>query len=180
MVDKNTNNGEERIGCIDYRAMIVRVYSHRGAVLTLRGVSYGAVLISAAMFILRVCLLLFGGEMAFALKLLAVAAVPFLLVSLLRKIINAQRPYELIGDFPRRPKNKSGESFPSRHTFSAFLIATLLLPWSVTIAAALYLLSVMLAVARVLLGIHFVRDVVAGAVIGIVCGAVGIAVIGLI
>ena len=99
---------------------------------------------------------------------------PFLLVTLLRRLINAPRPYELIDIYPSAPKNKKGESFPSRHTFSIFLIATLCIPWRIYVAVTLAVLGVVLAVCRVLLGYHFVRDVVAGFAVGVISGVIGI------
>ena len=179
MKDKNTIGSKKSCG-ISYRDMIVRVYEKPRRVILLRCISSGAVIAVALLFALRLILSALSVGYVYAMELAAVAAVPFVAVSVLRKIINAPRPYELIGDFPHRPKNKSGESFPSRHTFSAFLIATLLLPWSVAVGASLYAVGALLAAARVLLGIHFVRDVTAGAAVGIISGIIGIIIMNLI
>ena len=40
--------------------------------------------------------------------------------------------------------------------------------------------AVILAVSRVLLGIHFIRDVVCGALVGVVSGVIGIVIFNLI
>ena len=177
---ENNTNSDKVGGIINYRDMIVKVYGKPRLTLALRCISHASVLIVAALFAVRLLLLFLGGDHLSAIKIAAVAAVPFLTVSVARKIINAKRPYELIGDFPHRPKSKSGESFPSRHTFSAFLIATLLLPWIPLVGIALYLVGVLLAASRVLLGIHFLRDVIAGALLGAACGAIGIIIINFI
>ena len=116
MKDINENNARGELPLERYRAMILRVYSSPRTVLLLKCVSGGGVVISAFAFILRICLFAVYSQLVLAFKIAAVAAVPFIAVSVLRKIINAKRPYELIGDFPERPKDKSGESFPSRHT----------------------------------------------------------------
>jgi membrane-associated phospholipid phosphatase len=97
--------------------------------------------------------------------------VAVLLVSLARRLINAKRPYEIYGFYIEKPKDKSGRSFPSRHVFSSFLIATLAYAFSPIFALILCGVSIILAVCRVLLGIHFISDVVFGALIGIFSGA---------
>ena len=55
-----------------------------------------------------------------------IPAVGFVLVSLLRKKINAPRPYDLF-DFTPLIGHESGASCPSRHTACAFLIFSALL-----------------------------------------------------
>ena len=102
------------------------------------------------------------------------AFVGFITVTLARMLINAPRPYELYGFFEEKPKNKSGRSFPSRHAYSAFAIATLSISFGAFLSCGLFLCAAVLCVCRVLLGIHFVRDVIAGALIGIFSGAIGL------
>ena len=122
---------------------------------------------------LSVLMLLYAEYLAYkdsplgALLLAVSLAVPFFIVSALRIIINAPRPYELYGI------NKRGQSFPSRHAFSAFAIGVCALPFSLVPAIILLVLSIGMCVARVLLGIHFVRDVAAGAAIGIISAIIG-------
>ena len=139
----------------------------------MRLLCYLAVGASVLAYAVRLAMLFFESVSGGAL-FIAVSAVPFVLVSLLRKVINAPRPYELIDIDPSAPKNKKGESFPSRHTFSIFLIATLCIPWRIYVAVTLAVLGVVLAVCRVLLGYHFVRDVVAGFAVGVISGVIGI------
>ena len=105
---------------------------------------------------------------------LTVSAVAFFAVSAVRAYIDAPRPYEVYPIFSAPPKNKKGRSFPGRHAFSAFLVATLALPISPVLAIIGLVLGLLLSVSRVLLGIHFVRDVVCGAILGVISGAVGI------
>ena len=106
--------------------------------------------------------------------LLLGAGIPFILVSLARHLINAPRPYELYDFGETLPKTKRGHSFPSRHVFSSFVIATLAIPTSPILAGAVYLFGISLAISRVFLGIHFIRDTVAGALIGIISGLIAI------
>lgn len=108
------------------------------------------------------------------LRLILAAAVPFILVSIARRIINAPRPYELYDFYTVPPKAKRGQSFPSRHVFSAFLVAGLAYMISIWLALALVAVGISLATARVFLGIHFIRDVAAGALIGVLSAVLGL------
>ena len=109
-------------------------------------------------------------------KALLVPAAGFVLVSLFRKACNTPRPYEVFGIPPVLAKDTVGKSFPSRHTFSIFIIgmtflATCPLPWAGWLVLAM---GVCLACVRVLAGVHFPRDVVAGAITGIAFGLLGL------
>ena len=114
------------------------------------------------------------GEYLVCLRVAVAAAVPFVLVTVLRAAFNAPRPYEVYDFYTMPPREKKGHSFPSRHVFSLFLIATLLARFYPLPAAVLFVLGICLCVCRVLLGIHFIRDVAAGALLGVVSGLVGL------
>ena len=108
-------------------------------------------------------------------KAFAVPAAGFAAVSLFRKAFNAPRPYEVFDTPPVLAKDTVGKSFPSRHTFSIFIIgmtflAACPLPWAGWLVLSL---GVCLAGMRVLAGVHFPRDVVAGALAGIAFGLLG-------
>ncbi len=100
--------------------------------------------------------------------ILLTSAVPFFILSVLRKLINAERPYVKYEFEPLLKKEKNGESFPSRHVFSAFLISGIFLKFNLIISAALLLVALLDAVIRVIGGVHFLRDVTVGALLGIV------------
>ncbi len=112
--------------------------------------------------------------------LVVVTAIPFIAVTIMRKLINAPRPYEVFDCdelLPLRVSGKAGSSFPSRHSTSIFLIGsafTFVVPW---VGIVLLCLGVVLAVCRLLLGIHFLRDVIAGALIGAISGVVGMLIV---
>lgn len=103
--------------------------------------------------------------------LVGVTAVGFVAVSFFRRRFNAPRPYECCAIAPLIARDGAGRSFPSRHAFSAFAIAASWFVASVPVAFALLAAAVALAVCRVLGGVHFPRDVVAGAFIGSATGA---------
>lgn len=98
------------------------------------------------------------------------AGVPFLLLSLFRKCINRPRPYETLNIIPLLKKDSAGCSFPSRHVFSAFLIAMCYLSVNFRAGVGLLFLGGALALVRVIGGVHYPSDVTVGALLGILCG----------
>lgn len=103
--------------------------------------------------------------------LVGVTAVGFAAVSFFRRRFNAPRPYECCAIAPLIARDGAGKSFPSRHAFSAFAIAASWFAASAAVAVVLLVAAVVLAVCRVLGGVHFPRDVVVGALIGSATGA---------
>lgn len=72
-------------------------------------------------------------------------------------------------------RNTDPHSFPSGHAARAFLIAVIasaLAPsW---LAAVLWLWAPLVALARVAMGVHYVSDIVAGAILGIIVALLGL------
>ncbi len=156
--------------------ILYRVYSSKRVGVMLKTISHASVLISV--FSYALCLALaFCGDVTFGVKLCVAGAVPFVTVSVIRRLIDAPRPYELYSFYEDAPKNKKGSSFPSRHVFSAFCVSALSAPVSPWLSLAAAMAGIALSVSRVLLGIHFIRDVCAGALIGITSGLLGLAII---
>lgn len=96
----------------------------------------------------------------------------FLLVTALRKMINEQRPYEKYGIEPVFFKNTKGKSMPSRHTASAFIISMAMLKINLYLGIGFLIVSFVIMISRVLSGVHYIRDVVIGALLSIVFGTV--------
>lgn len=118
-------------------------------------------------------LLLFWKKENFLLRAVLVPAISFVGVSLFREWYNAPRPYEKFDIPPVIAKDTKGKSFPSRHVFSVFVIAITVFYQYPMMGLALCVVGVGLALIRVLGGVHEPRDVIAGAVIGILCGLFG-------
>ena len=118
--------------------------------------------------------LLCATEPLWLIPVVLTAILGFGIVTLLRRAINAPRPYELSGTPPLLPKNTAGLSFPSRHVASAFLIATLWWPLAFWVSLILYGAGAAIAWLRVAGGVHFARDVIAGALIGAGLGFLGL------
>ncbi|MCI9415880.1 MAG: phosphatase PAP2 family protein [Eubacterium sp.] len=107
------------------------------------------------------------GEM---LLCVVVPAVSFVLVSVFRKFYSAPRPYEILDIQPLIKKNTKGKSFPSRHVFSVFMIGMTYFYMYWPAGIAIGILGIALAYVRVVGGVHFPKDIAAGALIGILSG----------
>lgn len=130
----------------------------------------------AASYPLCLALCFFRGREVFLKGFLVPAAV-FLAATLFRRLIDCPRPYEVQEIQPLIPKDKKGQSFPSRHAVSAGIIAMawgyLSLPAGIIFGAA----AAAVAVSRVLAGVHFVRDAAAGLLFAAAAGIIGFYVI---
>jgi membrane-associated phospholipid phosphatase len=154
-----------------------RVYSHPRLVSALYILGSVAVVYVILGFVTVVSALVLDGAYLDCAKLLALAAIPFAVVSVMRFILSSDRPYEVIdlAQFEKmRATRKKGKSFPSRHVFSAFLIGVLSFSYSLLLGIIVLALGAFIALSRVLLGIHFVKDVVVGALIGVLSGVIAL------
>lgn len=107
-------------------------------------------------------------------KLILTPLTSFIVVSFFRKCIDAKRPYVKYNITPLVKKEKKGESMPSRHVFSITIIAMCWLYIYQPVGIILLILTVILAAVRVITGVHFIRDVLAGIVVGVLCGFIGL------
>ena len=101
-----------------------------------------------------------------------VPASGFVILSLLRKKINAPRPYEVWEIIPLLDRDSPGQSMPSRHVFSATIISMACLHASLTMGMICLTLSAFLGLVRVLGGVHYPKDVVVGYICGLVWGVI--------
>jgi len=89
-------------------------------------------------------------------------------VMALKFVIRRRRPEGRWGSIYR---NSDPHSFPSGHAARAFLIAVLAAglgpAWA---AVALWLWAPLVSIARVAMGVHYVSDVLAGLIVGILAG----------
>ncbi len=148
-----------------YQAVLDWFRARPAAKFLLRAVSLGAV---AAVYLLYAGLalwLVWRRDPALW-SFLAVPAAVFVLGTALRRVINRPRPYEALGFAPLFPKDTKGQSFPSRHCFSASCIAVAALRVCPAAALVLGLLALLIALSRVLSGVHYPSDVLGGLVFG--------------
>lgn len=84
----------------------------------------------------------------------------------LKNSCQRRRPPEAIPSFHSVIVASDRFSFPSGHTCAAFLLATLTTEHYGTLALPLYLWSSAVGLSRVVLGVHFPTDILAGALLG--------------
>lgn len=106
------------------------------------------------------------------LKSLLVPAGSFLLISLFRMFYDRQRPYEAYDIDALIHKSSKGHSMPSRHIFSCMVIAMTVLQINESVGVLLLLAGFTEAFIRVIGGVHYPDDVIAGAVLGILAGLI--------
>ncbi|WP_027089220.1 phosphatase PAP2 family protein [Thomasclavelia saccharogumia] len=90
----------------------------------------------------------------------------FVIVTIFRKIINRKRPYEAMNIEPLLT-HKAGESFPSRHTVSAFAIALACLNVYLPLGIIMLILAFIVSFSRILCGVHYISDVICAILIAI-------------
>ena len=156
-----------------YRTVIGWFNARPAAKKALRAVSTGSVV---AVYLLYLVLLAWLAWHAMWAPLGVTAVVPaaaFVVGTALRAAINRPRPYTKYGFVPLFPKDKTGQSMPSRHCFSAAAIAGT--AWYVLppLGAVLAVLGVLIAISRVVTGVHYISDVLAGLAFGSVFAVLG-------
>ncbi len=130
-------------------------------------------------YLLGAVLLMFGGETGVRTTLQStVAAGAGIAVFLwLKRAAGRRRPCALEPHCWAQLLPPDQFSFPSGHTITAFSIA---LPVAVQYPGAaplLWFVAISVAISRIVLGMHFLSDVVAGAVVGCLLGRIAMALI---
>ncbi len=98
---------------------------------------------------------------------------------LLKNTLKRPRPHEQFPSFQSVIEASDRFSFPSGHTSAAFLLAATLSPVLLTtsafwLAPLLFVWATGVAASRVLLGVHYPTDTVAGAALGLSVAAAGL------
>lgn len=94
-----------------------------------------------------------------------------LLVHLIKKRVKRLRPVAYTEVRFLAPVTRHG-SFPSGHTATSFALALVVAWYFPAWAPALFLLAAVIGYSRVYVGLHFLSDVVAAAVIGLVSASI--------
>lgn len=93
----------------------------------------------------------------------------------IKPLVSRPRPWVVMEQFTTLVTSGDMNSFPSGHTCAAFAFAAALccaLPQKWAKAAAL-ISAALMGLSRLYVGVHFPTDVIAGAVIGSLCGIAG-------
>ena len=107
-----------------------------------------------------------------AVTLFAIIAVLAVTVLMIKLIVRRRRPE---GEWGGIYRNTDPHSFPSGHAARAFLIAVLASGLGpLWLALLLWVWAPLVSLARVAMGVHYLSDIVAGAVLGIIVGLVGL------
>jgi undecaprenyl-diphosphatase len=108
---------------------------------------------------------------------LASTVVALLVQKSIKRRFGRRRPCEHPNGPPQRAPIPDKGSFPSGHTLHAVMGAVLITSLVPPVAPAFIALAVVIAMSRVILGVHYPSDVVAGAALGALLATAVIAVI---
>jgi undecaprenyl-diphosphatase len=117
-------------------------------------------------------LLAFGGAQRFAAVGAAgtAALVGVAVFKILKRLSHRPRPCQIEPHCWSKVLPPDKFSFPSGHTMTAFSIALVLSYFYRGVELPLYFMAVSIAISRVVLGMHFMSDVLAGAILGVGLG----------
>lgn len=101
------------------------------------------------------------------------SALSVLLFSRLKRLTGRRRPCQIAPHCWATLLPPDQFSFPSGHTMTAFAVAIPLSLFYPSLSIALLFCALSIAMSRILLGMHFLSDVVAGALIGTGLGYLG-------
>ncbi|MDD5944821.1 MAG: phosphatase PAP2 family protein [Clostridia bacterium] len=105
-------------------------------------------------------------------RVIAFAACPLIelvLVTKFRDKIDRPRPFDVLDVTPLE-KHSSGHSFPSLHCSSSFVITASLFYIHPILGVIGLIVSIFVAVSRLLSGVHYPSDILAGIIIGLLFG----------
>jgi membrane-associated phospholipid phosphatase len=97
----------------------------------------------------------------------------WLWVELSKAFTDRARPFNLLRETRVIGRREPGLSFPSGHTAQTFFIVSLCISHfhlSLGIAPGMYGIAALVAFTRIYVGAHYPRDVIAGAILGLVWG----------
>jgi len=104
-----------------------------------------------------------------AIHLLGSITITAIVVLSIKLLVRRQRPE---GDWGAIYRNTDPHSFPSGHAARSVMLATLITvlgpPWSIPI---IILWAPLVALARVAMGVHYISDVLAGGLLGLITGS---------
>jgi undecaprenyl-diphosphatase len=127
---------------------------------------------------LGLMLLAFGGPQRFAAIGAACAAATFgiFVFKALKKLSQRPRPCQFEPHCWSKVLPPDQFSFPSGHAMTAFSVALVVSYFYPSLEGVLFFLALSIALSRIVLGMHFLSDVLAGMVLGVALGCASITV----
>lgn len=145
-----------------------RLQMHAAVALISRYISrFGGGFIYVSIGVLLACLDAQHG-VVFLYSCLFAFAIARPLFRLLKNIVRRDRPCERLSlNVVISPVDTF--SFPSEHTAFAFVFATTLSETYPGVALLAYSIATLIGLSRIILGVHYPADILAGAVLGVIC-----------
>jgi undecaprenyl-diphosphatase len=101
-----------------------------------------------------------------AVRMLAAGMLGLVVYKLLKARTSRPRPYKVLGDIRAGIAQLDAFSFPSGHTLHAVAFTVVAVSYFPALAWVLVPFTALVAISRVVLGLHYPSDVLAGAAIG--------------
>lgn len=158
-----------------YTGLVERVRNHKGFCSLVIMLSKLTPLTVFAAFFITLFILLVTWNLKWIFFLI-VPVVAFTVVTIMRNVMNSPRPFERFKYTPL-VKHGRGKSFPSRHTASAVIIGMACLYVNIGYGIAMLIIAAIVAVTRILTGVHHIIDVLFGVLISVGFGLLGFALI---
>lgn len=104
--------------------------------------------------------------------LLALALASILGEGVIKHIVKRKRPFIKNNLIELLIAEPSSYSFPSGHTASSFAAATVFIDTNMALSSVIVSLAILISLSRVYLRVHYLSDVIGGALLGFFCGVV--------
>lgn len=94
----------------------------------------------------------------------------WVVAEIIKVIVKAPRPFIVFPEISPLFLHGGYDSFPSGHATVFFALATTLYQYHKVVGICFFVFAILIALSRVVSGIHFPGDIVVGAIIGIIIG----------